>query len=223
MKTRDMARVVLRQGNAISPYRGVLGLSDLVTSADGKIASVAPYRADSRWPHASKVLDLNGFTVVPGLIDVHFHMLATGTQLLTIDLAAAKSVHEVIELLEARGDDSRSEWLIAGHLGDEHPGARLPTLTELDHAFPRRSVFLEHRSCHFALCNTRAMKRLRLRNRQAAAHGSTGRGVRRESTPGGQPCSRAARCNDSPRNGRWGPVRRLRLERSPEDTRLPGD
>jgi predicted amidohydrolase YtcJ len=89
-------------------------------------------------------------------------MLATGTQLLTIDLAAAKSVHEVIELLEARGDESGSEWIIAGHLDDEHPGARLPTLTELDHAFPRRPIFLEHRSCHFALCNTGAMERLRL-------------------------------------------------------------
>jgi hypothetical protein len=162
MKTSHTANVVLRQARAISPNRGALGLSDLAISSDGTIASLTPYRAGNQWAHASKVLDLNGLTVVPGLIDAHFHMLATGTQLLTIDLATAKSVPEVMELLEAGKDKSGSEWLIAGHLDDEHPGARLPTLKELDHAFPRRPVFLEHRSCHFALCNTRAMKLLRL-------------------------------------------------------------
>jgi predicted amidohydrolase YtcJ len=107
-------------------------------------------------------MDLGGLTVIPGLIDAHFHILATGTQLLTIDLAGAKSVPEVLELLEARAGDGDSEWLIAGHLDDEHPGARLPTLTELDRAFPRRPLFIEHRSCHFALCNTKAIEHLHL-------------------------------------------------------------
>ena len=81
---------------------------------------------------------------------------------MTIDLADVKSVPEVLELLEARAGDGDSDWLIAGHLDDEHPGARLPTLTELDRAFPRRPLFIEHRSCHFALCNTKAIEQLRL-------------------------------------------------------------
>jgi hypothetical protein len=162
MMTPDTAQVVLRRANAISPERGALGLSDLVISRDGTIASVTPHRSDRQWGDDFKVMDLGGLTVIPGLIDAHFHILATGTQLLTIDLAGAKSVPEVLELLEARAGDGDSEWLIAGHLDDEHPGARLPTLTELDRAFPRRPLFIEHRSCHFALCNTKAIEHLHL-------------------------------------------------------------
>ncbi len=160
--TPDTAQVVLRRGNAISSDRGALGLSDLVISRDGNIASVTPHRSDRQWGDDFKVIDLDGLTVIPGLIDAHFHILATGTQLLTIDLADVKSVPEVLELLEARAGDGDSDWLIAGHLDDEHPGARLPTLTELDRAFPRRPLFIEHRSCHFALCNTKAIEQLRL-------------------------------------------------------------
>ena len=220
--TPDTAQVVLRRGNAISSDRGALGLSDLVISRDGNIASVTPHRSDRQWGDDFKVIDLDGLTVIPGLIDAHFHILATGTQLLTIDLADVKSVPEVLELLEARAGDGDSDWLIAGHLDDEHPGARLPTLTELDRAFPRRPLFIEHRSCHFALCNTKAIEQLRLPDAARANGVLEGQlvGIARqwlmevqgeafieETTESGQPCRSTPGCNDSPRDGRWGPLR----------------
>jgi len=162
MTVPDTPRMVLRRANLLSPDRGVLGLSDLVISEDGNIASVARHRSDYRWAGVPEVLDLRGFTVVPGLIDAHFHLLTTGVQLLTIDLGVARSVEEVLEVLEAGRKGRDTEFLIGGHLDDEHPGTRLPTLAELDAAFPHRPVFLEHRSWHFALCNTKAIERLRL-------------------------------------------------------------
>ena len=162
MKPGSQASVVLRGAKVISPERGDLGPRDVVITAEGKIAAVEPHQSSRHWPEDHAVVELRGHTLVPGLIDAHLHLLATGVQLLAIDLAAARSVGEILEVLTASAEDGESEWLIAGHLDDEHPGTRLPTLEELDGAFPKRPLFLEHRSGHFVLCNTEAARRLGL-------------------------------------------------------------
>jgi predicted amidohydrolase YtcJ len=156
------APLVLRRAQVVSPERGRLGLCD-IQIAEGAIVAVEPYRSGTRWPNECTAVDLEGVTVVPGLIDAHFHLFATGAQLLTIDLSGAASVTDVLALL-ADGAQA-GEWRLAAQLNEEQlTECRLPTLAELDAAVPDAPLFIEHRSLHFALCNSEATRRLDVRD-----------------------------------------------------------
>lgn len=48
--------------------------------------------------HKTKVIDLNGKTVLPGFNDSHVHLLNYGYSLIKVDCSNAKSIEEIIEL-----------------------------------------------------------------------------------------------------------------------------
>ncbi|MDE0531203.1 MAG: amidohydrolase family protein [Albidovulum sp.] len=100
----------------------------------------------SRGPDA-RIVDLQGRTAVPGLIDNHVHFLRTGL-LPGHDMRAletAFSVGEALSLINARARIvPRGELLSA--IGGIHPGQfaerRYPSLEELDDAAPEHPVYL---------------------------------------------------------------------------------
>ena len=61
--------LLLRQGEVLDPARGPRAVAD-VAFRDGRVAAVGP---DLDAADASKVLDVSGKLVTPGLIDVHGH------------------------------------------------------------------------------------------------------------------------------------------------------
>ena len=65
--------LVLRGGHVIDPANDVDGTCDVAISG-GKIARVASSIATSR---ATRVIDVGGSYVVPGLVDIHVHYFAT--------------------------------------------------------------------------------------------------------------------------------------------------
>ena len=52
---------------------------------------------------ATKVSDLGGRTVVPGLSDAHGHFTGLGASLQTLDLRGVKSYDEIVAMVKARG------------------------------------------------------------------------------------------------------------------------
>ena len=96
-----------------------------------------------------RVVNLQGRTVVPGLIESHTHFVSLanrpGYHVAQLELAA--DIAGVLELLaarRARGDVPEGAFITA--MGGWHPNhwaeRRLPTLAELDEAVPDRPVFL---------------------------------------------------------------------------------
>jgi dihydroorotase len=67
--------LLLKGGHVIDARNGVSGVRD-VAIKDGKIAAVSPTIDPAR---ASKVVDVSGLYVTPGLVDIHFHAYAGGT------------------------------------------------------------------------------------------------------------------------------------------------
>ena len=65
-----MYDLIVKGGTVIDPSQGLNGVSDVAVE-DGKIALVA---ADIPADEATRVLDVKGNLVVPGLIDVHTHV-----------------------------------------------------------------------------------------------------------------------------------------------------
>jgi predicted amidohydrolase YtcJ len=97
----------------------------------------------------SRVIDLKGRTVVPGLIEGHVHIvsLANRPGYHTI-LENTTSIRQIQEALAARRKDVPSDqWMTS--MGGWHPNQwaehRHPTLKELDEAVPDRPVLLYER------------------------------------------------------------------------------
>ena len=105
------------------------------------------------------IIDVNGATVIPGLVDSHVHIAELGEILQRINLADVVSPAAAIEKLKILSADLKAgEWLI-GQGWDEGAWANnYPDRKMLDEAFPNNPVYL--RSLHgFAVwVNTAALK-----------------------------------------------------------------
>jgi hypothetical protein len=105
-------------------------------------------------------LDLDGKTVIPGIIDAHTHLLGLGQALRTVDLVGTTSYDEVIARVAARAKTARpGEW-IRGRGWDQNDWAdtRFPTHDALSRAVPDNPVYLTRVDGHAGLVNAKAME-----------------------------------------------------------------
>jgi hypothetical protein len=104
-------------------------------------------------------IDLQGRTVIPGLMDDHYHYLSNaGNDFKEISLVYAKSFEEFLQIIKARADQTAPGQPIAtqsGWLPDQFNG-RLPTKEDLDKASPNNPLFV--RGGHTMYLNTAALK-----------------------------------------------------------------
>ena len=104
----------------------------------------------------TRVLDLGGRTVVPGLIDAHVHLLWFGQFLGQVDLGGARSAEEAAARSAAHRPDG--EW-VSGSGWDPNAWPRWPTRHDLDRLLPDRPAALWSHDLHSLWANTAALRR----------------------------------------------------------------
>ncbi len=131
-----------------------------VAIRNGRITSVGN-SAPARTPN-TRVIDLRGRTVVPGLVEPHIHSvsLANRPGYHTI-LENTASIREIQDALAARRKSvPEGQWITS--MGGWHPNQwaehRHPTLKELDEAVPDRPVLLYERFTGPAVTNSAGKK-----------------------------------------------------------------
>ena len=106
----------------------------------------------------TRMLDLGGATVLPGLIDAHLHFMHVGQALHEVDVAHLSSYDEVVRRTVAFAASSPDAWII-GDGWDQNlwPDRAFPTHPALSAALPDRPVVLNRVDGHALLANAKAM------------------------------------------------------------------
>ncbi|HCT45531.1 MAG TPA: hypothetical protein DF699_09980, partial [Phycisphaerales bacterium] len=108
----------------------------------------------------TQTIDLQGQTVLPGLIDAHGHLAGLGDlEVGTIDLSATTSYEEVIEIIRAKAAElPAGTWIIGrGWDHESWPSKTLPDHQTLSDIVPDHPVWLVRIDGHAGLANEAAM------------------------------------------------------------------
>ncbi len=127
---------------------------------DGKIVAVGTEdELDALIGPRTRVVDLEGSTVVPGFHDAHCHILLFGLSLVEVDVRAATTLAEVMAGVAAQAQRlPAGRWIRGGGYNENKLAERRhPTRHDLDPVSPEHPVFLSHVSGHMAVANSRAL------------------------------------------------------------------
>ena len=161
----QQADLVLRNGNILTmdanaPRASALAIRGERLIAVGDEASIA-----ARIGSDTRVVDLQGRTVVPGLIDTHIHAIRGG-QTYTFETYWFDAASLTEALTRLQRDASRrpaDQWVAV--VGSWHPlqfrERRAPTVADLDQAVPNHPAYVQY-LYDYALLNTRGIEALRL-------------------------------------------------------------
>ncbi|UYY58352.1 amidohydrolase [Sphingomonas sp. S2-65] len=102
--------------------------------------------------------DMQGRTLVPGMIDAHGHVMGLGSQLLLLDLSQTRSLDEALDKIRSYAAANPNKWIVGSGWNQERWGlGRFPTAAELDRAVGDRPVYLERVDGHAGWANSRAL------------------------------------------------------------------
>jgi predicted amidohydrolase YtcJ len=136
--------------------------AEALAVAGDRIVAVGARREVQRLKQpATRVVDLGGKTVLPGLIDAHAHFASLGSyELGRVDLSDARSFDEVVEMIAARAKRAdEGDWIIGGRWDHERwPGRELPTHEKLSVVCPDHPVWITRVDGHAGLANAAAMR-----------------------------------------------------------------
>ncbi len=131
---------------ADAPHRPAGWTPDAQAVAIGgdRILFVGSNDAAARWRGpSSRVIDLQGATLLPGLVDSHVHILELGRMLERVNLVGVATEAEAVERVAARAAVTpKGEWILGYGWDDGAWSNRYPTLTLLSERVPDHPVYL---------------------------------------------------------------------------------
>jgi predicted amidohydrolase YtcJ len=141
--------------------------ADALYEVDGKIAFVGnESQARAKVSDRADIVDLHGFTVVPGFIEGHGHIMGIGFANLNLDLTHVANYDELVEKVAVAVQNAgKGEWILGRgwHQSKWEPqpakmARGFQTHHRLSKVSPDNPVFLVHASGHAGFANARAME-----------------------------------------------------------------
>lgn len=160
----------LRQGGSDASPRivsaiAIAGDKVLAVGSNAEIKQLAGPR--------TKLRDLDGAFVMPGLNDAHVHLGGAGQTKLNVDLTGSKSLDEMLQRIQAKAKESPAgHWLTGG--GWDHTlwaNKTLPTRPNLDRVTGDHPTLLERIDGHIAVANSAALTAAGITGKSIAPQG----------------------------------------------------
>ena len=153
---RNAKVVTMDDAGRVAQALAVRGGKIVAVGTNNDIAACAGERTE--------VVDLNGKTVLPGLIDVHSHAMEWAKRILRKEIDGSyprvRVIAEIVEQVRLRVAEAEpGEWIIGSSWDDAKlDERRYITRHDLDRVSPENPVYLEHISGHLAVANSVALK-----------------------------------------------------------------
>jgi predicted amidohydrolase YtcJ len=108
----------------------------------------------------TRVIDLAGRTMLPGMTDAHHHLSGVGFRELTLNLEGIRSLEDFLAKVKERVDQKQpGEWITGrGWIETFWSPPVFPTRWDLDKIAPNNPVFLDRADGHGAVANSAALK-----------------------------------------------------------------
>ncbi|MBI4660859.1 MAG: amidohydrolase [Verrucomicrobia bacterium] len=135
--------------------------AEAIAVKDGKIVFVGSNSAaQAHEGPNTRVIDLRGGTVVPGLTDSHYHLAGVGAREMTLNLEGITSLQEFLAKVKERiARATPGEWVSGrGWIETFWKPPVFPTRWDLDSISPDNPVFLTRADGHGAVANSAALR-----------------------------------------------------------------
>src|SRR5436305_2309718 len=108
----------------------------------------------------TRVIDLRGETVVPGMTDAHYHFIGVGQREMNLNLEGLTNLEDFLAKVKERVDRAKpGEWVTGrGWIETFWKPPVFPTRWDLDKISPNNPVFLTRADGHGAVANSAALK-----------------------------------------------------------------
>lgn len=127
--------------------------------AGGRIAALGPEVAEGITAR-TRVVDLAGRLLLPGLVDAHVHPVEAGVERLNCDLSGGWSSEDYLATIRAYADaHPEREWIVGGGWQQAAFPGGAPLAAALDAIIPDRPVVVSNRDHHSAWVNGEALRR----------------------------------------------------------------
>jgi len=114
----------------------------------------------------TKIIDLEGKTMMPAFIDSHSHFFAVANNLLQVSLENCRTIKEIQnKLLRYKNENNIEEgkWIIAcGYDHNKLAEKRHITKTELDEIISNNPIVIHHKSGHNGVLNSKGLEWLNI-------------------------------------------------------------
>jgi predicted amidohydrolase YtcJ len=146
-------------GYTLDAKGDIVQFASMAFDDNGRIIAVGAAKDVALRSPNAKHVDLQGRTVLPGLIDAHGHVFGLGAMLTQLDLSASTSLEGALKSIAdyARANPQQA-WLRGRGWNQEiWKLGRFPTAKELDSAVSDRPVWLERVDGHAGWANSRVL------------------------------------------------------------------
>lgn len=163
---RKPADLVITGGTIYTMDTSQRVVEAVVVNADTIVFAGSSQAAREWIGDETKVIDLQGKTMIPGFIEGHGHFMGVGYNELDLDLSGVKSFEEIVERVKIAASKAKpGEWILGRgwhqDKWDTRPADMVkgyPSHAQLSAVSPDNPVFLSHASGHMSLANAKAME-----------------------------------------------------------------
>lgn len=157
---KEAADIVFKGGNIYTvserqPHAEAIALKGGKITFVGSDADVKAYVGKG-----TRVVDLKGATVVPGLTDSHYHLAGVGAREMNLNLEGTDSLEAFLAKVKDRVDRAKpGEWVTGrGWIETFWTPQAFPTRWDLDKISPNNPVYLTRADGHASIANSAALK-----------------------------------------------------------------
>src|SRR6266576_2951151 len=156
----NIAELVFKNGNIYTANERQPRAEAIAVKGDRIIFVGSNRDAQKYVGKITRVIDLNGKTLLPGMTDAHHHLSGVGFREMTLNLEGIGSLPEFLAKVKERVDQKRAgEWVTGrGWIETFWTPPVFPTRWDLDKIAPNNPVVLTRADGHGSVVNSAALK-----------------------------------------------------------------